>query len=154
MTERIAALARGWLGTPYVHQASVQGAGTDCLGLIRGVWRALYGAEPEPVPPYSPDWGEAGRDEVLMAGAIRHLCVVPDHQPDAPGQVLLFRMRDGAIAKHLGILTATDPQPSFVHAYDRHGVIESPLCGPWRTRVVRRFRFPCDDFNGDPSWQH
>ncbi|RDD95564.1 peptidase, partial [Paracoccus pantotrophus] len=24
--------ARGWIGTPYVHQGSAKGAGTDCLG--------------------------------------------------------------------------------------------------------------------------
>jgi len=41
--------ARRWIGTPYVHQACCRGAGTDCLGLIRGVWVALYGREPEPV---------------------------------------------------------------------------------------------------------
>ena len=48
--------ARLWLGTPYVHQASVRGSGSDCLGLIRGVWRDLYGAEPEAPPAYTADW--------------------------------------------------------------------------------------------------
>lgn len=142
MSDRVVSEARGWIGTPYVHQASVKGAGTDCLGLIRGVWRALYGAEPEPVPPYSPDWGEARRDEILLAGAMRHLLPEPADAVDRLGQVLLFRMREGAIAKHLGILTATGGAPGFVHAYDRHGVIESPFGDAWRARVIRRFRFP------------
>lgn len=142
MTDLAVSLARAWIGTPYVHQASVQGAGADCLGLIRGVWRSLYGHEPEPVPPYTPDWGETGRDEILLAGAMRHLLPVARDDEDRPGQVLLFRMREGAIAKHLGILAETGPQPSFVHAYDRHGVIESPLGGPWRARVIGRFQFP------------
>ena len=92
--------ARGWIGTPYVHQASVRGAGTDCLGLIRGVWREVYGAEPEAVPVYSRDWSEAGTEEALWAAALRHL--VPK-EGAAPGDVILFRMRDGAVAKHLGI---------------------------------------------------
>ena len=35
--------ARGWIGTPYVHQASVRGAGCDCLGLLRGVEGAQRG---------------------------------------------------------------------------------------------------------------
>jgi NlpC/P60 family putative phage cell wall peptidase len=34
--------------------------GCDCLGLIRGVWREIYGDEPEAIPAYSPDWAEAG----------------------------------------------------------------------------------------------
>ena len=31
---RVVATARAWIGTPYVHQASVRGAGCDCLGLL------------------------------------------------------------------------------------------------------------------------
>ncbi len=50
-----------WLGTPYRHQASLKGVGCDCLGLVRGVWRALVGPEPEPTPAYSPDWARPGR---------------------------------------------------------------------------------------------
>lgn len=54
----VGAAARAWLGTPYVHQASAKGAGTDCLGLIRGLYRELYGQEPETPPPYTPNWNE------------------------------------------------------------------------------------------------
>jgi len=56
-----------------------------------------------------------------------------------PGQVLLFRMRDGAVAKHLGLMAADGPRPTFIHAYTGHGVIESPLSDPWRRRVAARF---------------
>ena len=49
--ELVVKAARAWLGTPYRHQASTLGAGCDCLGLLRGVWRALYGDEPVAVPP-------------------------------------------------------------------------------------------------------
>jgi len=61
----VVAEARRWIGTPYRHQATVRGAGADCLGLVRGVWRALRGVEPVAVPPYGPDWAETGRDEAL-----------------------------------------------------------------------------------------
>ena len=43
----IVAETRGWIGTPYRHQASLKGVGCDCLGLVRGVWRACVGDEPE-----------------------------------------------------------------------------------------------------------
>jgi NlpC/P60 family putative phage cell wall peptidase len=138
---RALAEARGWLGTPYVHQASARGAGCDCLGLLRGVWRALYGAEPEPVPAYTPDWSEPGRAERLWQAALRHLAPAPPGA-EAPGDVLLFRMRAGGVAKHLGIAGATGPAPSFVHAYSGRAVMESPLSAPWRRRIVARFRFP------------
>lgn len=135
---RAVAVARGWIGTPYRHGASCRGAGADCLGLVRGVWRELYGREPEAVPPYGPDWSEAGREERLWAAALRHL-EARDGGCVAAGDLLLFRMRDGAVAKHLGI--ATGPE-RFVHAYNGHGVIESALTPPWARRVVARFGFP------------
>jgi len=50
----VVAEALTWLGTPYRHQASLKGVGCDCLGLVRGVWRAVYGPEPAPIPAYRP----------------------------------------------------------------------------------------------------
>jgi NlpC/P60 family putative phage cell wall peptidase len=138
---RIVSEARSWIGTPYVHQASTKGAGTDCLGLLRGVWRAIIGPEPVVVPAYTADWAEAGAREELMAAALHWLHAKP-HAAAAPGDVLLFRMRDGSIAKHLGIAGATGPRPSFIHAYTGHGVVESPLSDPWARRIVARFEFP------------
>lgn len=136
-----AEIARAWLGTPYRHQASLQGAGCDCLGLVRGVWRGLYGDEPEPIPPYTADWAEPEGREVLWHAALRRLAERRVAE-DIVGTVLLFRMREGGIAKHLGIQAARGPAPTFIHAYDRHGVVESPLSDPWRRRVVARFAFP------------
>lgn len=139
--ELVVASARAWLGTPYLHQASVRGAGTDCLGLLRGVWREVMGAEPEAVPPYTADWAEPDRREVLREAAQRWLCAKPVAEA-AIGDVLLFRMREGSIAKHLGIQSVTGPAAAFVHAYTGHGVVESPLSPPWARRIVARFSFP------------
>lgn len=133
--------ARAWIGTPYRHQAATRGAGADCLGLVRGVWQALYGREPEAVPPYTPDWSEPARDEALWRAALRHLVPQAGVSPE-PGDVILFRMRDGAVAKHLGIAGPGRPPASFIHAYAGHGVVESPLSGPWARRIVARFAFP------------
>ncbi|WHZ36948.1 NlpC/P60 family protein [Sagittula sp. MA-2] len=133
--------ARSWIGTPYVHQASVRGAGCDCLGLLRGVWRDLIGPEPEVVPPYTRDWSEPQGDERLWRAGLAHLLPKPIGQV-APGDVLLFRMREGAVAKHIGLQAATGPQATFVHAYTGHGVIESAFSAPWARRVVARFAFP------------
>lgn len=137
----IVALARGWIGTPYLHQASLKGAGADCLGLLRGVWREAFGHEPETVPAYTPDWSEPSGEEVLWRAAVRHLAVVDASVPIKAGQVLLFRMHEGAVAKHLGIAAETGEAVSFIHAYTGHGVIESQLSQPWRRRIVARFRF-------------
>ena len=137
----IVTVARGWIGTPYVHQASTHGAGCDCLGLVRGVWREVFGREPEPVPAYTPDWSEPEGDERLWRAALRHLTAKRVAE-EAVGDLLLFRMRRGAVAKHLGLQAETGPAPTFIHAYSGHGVIESALTPPWERRIVARFAFP------------
>lgn len=142
MAEDVVCLARAWIGTPYRHQASVKGVACDCLGLIRGIWRERHGSEPEAPPPYTPDWGEGGGHEVLLAAALRHLVAVEADWPWRAGDVLLFRMRAGAIAKHLGVLSQAGEAPRFIHAYNAHGVIDSPLTKPWQNRIAARFRFP------------
>ena len=131
-------LARHWLGTPYRHQGATRGAGCDCLGLIRGIWRSLYGSEPEPVPPYTRDWAERGTEERLWRAALRHMRPVQDA---APGQVILFRMHGGAVAKHLGLQSSAF---RFIHAYSGHGVVESALTPAWQRRIVARFTFPAE----------
>ncbi|MEP5760304.1 MAG: NlpC/P60 family protein [Litoreibacter sp.] len=139
--DEIVAVARSWIGTPYRHQASCKGAGADCLGLLRGVWRTVYGAEPEDVPPYSADWSEPQGEEALWDAASRHLLAKPFEQAES-GDVLLFRMRSGAVAKHLGIFVSGSDKSEFLHAYSGQGVVMSALSGPWARRVVACFAFP------------
>jgi NlpC/P60 family putative phage cell wall peptidase len=134
----IVAEARSWIGTPYRHQASVKGVGCDCLGLVRGVWRAVIGGEPEAPPPYAPDWAEALAKEALAEAAARHLIVV-DCSTFATGDVLLFRWRAGLAAKHAAIATAHD---RMVHAHDGAAVAEVAIAPWWRRRLAYAFRFP------------
>lgn len=134
----VIAAARSWLGTPYHDQASLKGVGCDCLGLARGVWREVVGPEPFPIPAYSRDWGETGPCEVLAEGARVMMIEVPPAGPP-PGALVLFRMKPRAIAKHVGIVTGPD---SFLHAYERLGVIEEPLTPTWRRRIAFAFLFP------------
>ncbi|WP_417271178.1 NlpC/P60 family protein [Celeribacter sp.] len=137
----IVALARAWIGTPYRHQASVKGAGADCLGLLRGVWREAFGSEPAPVPAYSFDWSEPAGDERLWRAVAAHMTETPVADM-AAGKVVLFRMRTGAVAKHLGIVSQLGDHPKFIHAYSGHGVVESALSAPWLRRIVACFAFP------------
>ena len=143
MTDRqdVVAEARRWIGTPYLHQASVLGAGTDCLGLLRGVWRALFRAEPQYVPPYTLDWSEPSGREEMLGAAQRWLVEKPLTQVSR-GDVIVFRMREGFVAKHVGIVAETRDLPSFIHAYTGHGVVESALSSPWARRIAGRFEFP------------
>jgi NlpC/P60 family putative phage cell wall peptidase len=91
--------ARSWIGTPYRHQASLKGVGCDCLGLVRGIWRDVFGCEPEIPPPYTRDWAEAHGRETLAEAAARHM-VALDPTAMRPGNVILFAFAPHVPAKH------------------------------------------------------
>lgn len=136
--DAVVAAARAWIGTPYHHQASVKGVGADCLGLIRGVWRDVYGDDAEAPPGYSRDWGEVSGTETLLEAAARHL--QPRCQdPPMPGDVLVFRMRSASIAKHAAILATPE---SMVHAMEDRLAAEIPFSAWWRRRLAAVFSFP------------
>jgi NlpC/P60 family putative phage cell wall peptidase len=132
--DEIVAAALAWLGTPYRHQASTLGAGCDCLGLVRGVWRTLYGDEPWVVPPYRLGWRETG--DGLREAAERFL--VPADEL-AAGRVVLFRLLRTLPARHCGIIAA--PR-RFIHAQERIGVVAADLTESWARRVAGVFAFP------------
>lgn len=134
--ERVVAAAAAWIGTPYRHQGSRLGVGCDCLGLLRGVWRELLGAEPELTGSYQADWAEAGGDRLLDA-ARRHM--VERAGPPGAGDVILFRWRPHFAAKHAGV--AIDPH-RFIHAYQGSEVTISALVPQWRRRIAGVFAFP------------
>ncbi|MBV9220551.1 MAG: C40 family peptidase [Methylobacteriaceae bacterium] len=134
----IVAAARAFIGTPYRHQASLADAGCDCLGLVRGVWRALYGPEPEAVPPYTPDYGEADRSEPLLTLGHRHLVPIPIAVAQ-PGDILVFRMRSGRVAKHCAILSTPK---TMIHAQSNDCVREVSLSAAWRRLIASAFAFP------------
>jgi NlpC/P60 family putative phage cell wall peptidase len=136
--DEIVRLARAWIGTPYHHQASTKGVGADCLGLVRGVWRELYGREAEAAPAYTRDWAEGAGRETLLEAARRHLREVAPSEAE-PGDVLIFRLRRSAMAKHAGILvTAT----AMVHAMEDSPAAEVTLTAWWRRRIAAAFAFP------------
>jgi NlpC/P60 family putative phage cell wall peptidase len=134
----IVAEARAWIGTRYRHQASLKGVGCDCLGLVRGVWRACVGEEPEAPPAYAPDWAEATGEESLANAALRHLVPIACDE-FREGDVLLFRWRDGFVAKHVAIAASED---SMIHAHDGASVCEIAIAPWWRRRLAYAFRFP------------
>lgn len=135
---QIVTLARGWIGTPYVHQASLKGVGCDCLGLLRGLWREIHGDEPQAIPPYLPDWDVAG-SETLRDGLARHLDPV-DLAAMAPGDVVLFRMVARAAARHCAILAEQGGSFSLIHARQNKRVGEEPFTPFWRARLAYAFR--------------
>lgn len=139
---RVVEAARRWIGTPYRHQASCRGVGTDCLGLVRGLWREMLGTEPEHPGAYSADWAEASGEERLLQAAQRNLIGVPIHAAMA-GDVLLFRMLAQGPAKHVAVLSSDAlVDGRIIHAYSGHEVCETHLSQAWTKRLTAVFRFP------------
>jgi NlpC/P60 family putative phage cell wall peptidase len=162
-------IARSWIGTPYVHQASVKGAGCDCLGLLRGVWRELHGEEPETPPPYAPDWSDATGEETLYTALARHLTEI-DTRDMAPGDIALFRMIPNGPAKHCGVVADFPPpftgevperseaeggpstasrssspvhgggKRTLIHARQNKRVSEEPFSSAWQRKLAAAFR--------------
>lgn len=137
--QHIVEVAKSWIGTPYRHQGDQKHIGCDCLGLIRGVWREVYGDEPERPNPYAKDWAEAGDDERMLDAARRHC------GPEIPlsemheGSLILFRWRQGTAIKHAGIVSGPS---QFIHAYERIHVTQSSLVPSWKRRIAAVFKFP------------
>lgn len=135
---RVVAEALDWVGTPYRNQGMRKGVGCDCLGLLIGVWRAVYGVVPEQPGPYSVDWAEAGGGDRFLDAARRH-CREKTVIEATAGDLILFRWRSDLPAKHAAILVAPD---RFVHAYEGSAVVVSALVPQWRKRIAAAFAFP------------
>jgi NlpC/P60 family putative phage cell wall peptidase len=75
----------------------------------------------------------------VLAEAAAAIMLPADPSRLEAGMVLIFRMRRGAVGKHCGI--ATD-RGTFIHGYERLGVIEEPLTETWRRRIAFAFLYP------------
>lgn len=136
--ETIIAAAREWMGTPYKHQHMKKGLGTDCLGLLVGIYTELYGKPEDEIPAYSPGWDEVARREDMLWAASKYLVARTDGKYD-PGDVLVFRMKPGFVAKHCAIVS--EPQ-KIIHAYHGLSVTEVYLVPWWASRIAGIFKFP------------
>jgi len=129
--------ALSWRGTPYRHQHAVKGVGCDCIGLVRGIYERVLSIPAPPAPAYSPSWGEGNGSEILL-DALRDHMVPVDHY--VPGDVVAFRVRRNAVAKHCAIVVSAT---HMVHAYDnKSGVVLSAMGPYWSRRAVSSFAFP------------
>lgn len=107
-------LARKWVGTPYLSNAMVLGAGIDCAMLLVAVYREA-GLLPEDFDPrpYPPHWhlhqGEERYKNITEQFA-EEVSAPPERAP-LGGDVILFRI--GRLFAHGAIIT---DWPKVVHA--------------------------------------
>lgn len=122
---QIEAEARRWLGTPFVADAAVPGAGCDCAGLIEALARH-QGLVPPP------------RGALSLEAGLAQL-MVPRVGAPMPGDVLLLAREPGGPAVHAALLTASG---TLIHAHWSQGVVENRFGSWFRSRLVAVFAWP------------
>ena len=140
-SDRIVAVARRWIGTPFHHQAALRKVGCDCLGLVRGVWLELGGTAPHENMDYDRYWCHRSGPNLLIQGLSAYLRPVPIDDIEH-GDVIACAMRFGAAAQHVGFLTQDQSRRGFVHSHSEHGVQETAFDPIWSRLAVAAFRFP------------
>lgn len=140
--EQIAAAARGWLDTPFVHQASLRGIGTDCAGLVVGVARECGIAE---AAAFDSDlrfrgYARTPGPRTLIAACDAYLDKI--EIPSARlADILLLRWPQSPDPMHFAIIV-DESGPYVVHALATIGkVVEHRMDDHWRSRVTRAYSY-------------
>lgn len=129
----IVAAARRYLGTPFVHQGRMCGAGVDCAGLLTCVAYDLKLRDVRVT-----DYGRMPDAERARSIIESHMDPVPFSEL-APGDVVSFVIVQSV--QHYGLVTEINPH-RFLHAYMTVGkVIEQSLVGSWLHRLRGCYRF-------------
>lgn len=135
---------RGWIDTPFHHQASVKGVGCDCIGLVAGVAAELH-------MPEAQAWLQDVRRrsytrepdaKMLLEAASDYLVEIPiPHLGMA--DIPLMRPRNGREPMHFGILACDHPR-HLIHAYAQaRRVVENCFEGEWASLTLRAYRYRC-----------
>jgi NlpC/P60 family putative phage cell wall peptidase len=123
---KVEAISRSWLGTPFVAGASVKGVGADCAGLIEGIAREL-GMD-------YPSRSEVEQDFVRAADAV----LIPIVAPQS-GALILMSKEPGSTPIHAAIWTSNN---TLIHAHWRAGVVENRFGSWFKRRTTHVFAWP------------
>lgn len=131
--------AREWLSTPYRHQAALKHFGCDCIGLVRGIWQEIYGAPPKnlTIPSYSPSWAEESNISQLVETCRLYMAEI-SVSDIVPGDIVIYRMLRTAPPKHCAVMVSPS---TIIHAYQKHGVVETPFLNGRTITMTNAFRF-------------
>jgi len=131
---QIVAAARGWLDTPFHHQARLKGVGVDCLGLVIGVARELALIDITGYP-------RVPNGKTLLPLARQHMTEI-DRATMQPGDVVVVSFDKEP--QHFGVLgDYRHGGLSIIHAASDPGrVIETRLMFSQQMKFVAAFVLP------------
>ncbi len=133
MSADILAHARGYLGTPWVHQGRSR-QGLDCLGLASLVARNTRGYTFDVL-----NYQAQATDETMLQLCRQHMLPVPAVARQ-PGDVVVIRYGN---QRHMAIVGDYPAQPgalSLIHASSVHGkVVEHRLDSRWQRIIIAAF---------------
>lgn len=134
--DKVIALAKTWIGVPFLHNGRTRSQGVDCLGLLLSFFKELGVQIPYKQEFYKSDWYQHTPEERYLDGLMQYGIHIEPEQI-LPGDVLYFRT--GLLAKapvnkitHAGIAIGAG---QFVHALNRKPVRISDLQEPAWTRT-------------------
>lgn len=142
----VVAEARTWIGTKFVHQQSMKGAGVDCIGLARGVYRELgLRSTDEKIALARQYAGYSSQPDGVSLKAFCDEFMTPIARSEVqPGDVLLIRF--GPHPQHSAILgDYLHGGLSMIHTLGPGGpgkVVEHRLDETWRKRIVAAYSIP------------
>jgi len=132
--------ARSWIGTKWMHQASVKLAGCDCIGLIRGVARAVGIVDPFATGDALKYFGYGRTPEpgLLLEACDRYL----DRAPPGPLRLAdILVMSFETDPQHFALVSNLEPL-RMIHAYAQaRKVAENGIDDLWRSRIVRVYSY-------------
>lgn len=118
--KRVVEVSHQWIGTPYMYAHAEKGIGSDCSGMVMGVFQE---AAAKKLPRNSAKQAE-------FCKKIRESEVLP-------GDLVFFATgSDPDRISHVGIMIDKE---KFVHASSSKGTIVSSLHTPYYTRTLRSF---------------
>lgn len=125
--EKIAQLqfnAALWIGTPFMPNASIRGAGVSCQKLVAALYREC-GVINFEVPEGPMDWSQANQRSLIseFMATVPHFGAVASCAEIIPGDMLGFKI--GGCVHHCGVVIATDGQ--FIHCVRGRGTFLSNL---------------------------
>ena len=128
--DRVAVLqfaAATWIGTPFMPNAAVKGAGVSCQKLVGSIYKesGVIGREFN-IPEGPMDWSHAHTDSLISAFMLlqgNFTAVEPVVAAALPGDLLGFKI--GGCVNHVGVLITSEGK--FVHCLRGPGVLFSNL---------------------------